>query len=221
MTKITPISIVYTRFSAHRAESFAVLLSDDERRRAERFIDAAVKTRFIIARGILRTWLGATLSRPPESLKFGYGERGKPYLIGHDLRFNLSHAGDMLVLASTIGREVGVDVEQVRPMSELRTVARDNFSKTEFDTLFALPETAREAAFYRIWTRKEAYIKATGKGFALPLGAFVVSHDHPARFLDGITDWSLHALDLPDAYVGAVCVAGAPGTVTLGAWRHE
>jgi len=167
--------------------------------------------RFIEARGMLRTILARYAESPPQSLNFVYGARGKPALLNHPLQFNLAHSGDLLLLALTSGHELGVDVEQIRPLPHLATMAQDNFSPVEVHALYGLPQDQHETAFLKIWTRKEAFIKATGDGFKCPLASFDVSIDEPAHLLrvegEDIQRWTLHHLALEPEYVGAVCIS--------------
>ncbi|MBC7870627.1 MAG: 4'-phosphopantetheinyl transferase superfamily protein [Chitinophagaceae bacterium] len=168
------------------------------------------RLRFILARGMLRTVLARYAETPPQALNFTYGTRGKPALLNHPLQFNLAHSGDLLLLALTSGHELGVDVEQIRPLPHLATMAQDNFSPVEVKALYLLPEDQREIAFLKIWTRKEAFIKATGDGFKRPLASFDVSIDEPAQLLraegEDIQQWTLYHLALETGYVGALCI---------------
>ena len=164
-------------FSTHHAADFASLLSIDEQNRADRYLVDAVRNHFIIGRGILRTLIGRYLDISPQAVTFALGERGKPQIEHPTLRFNLSHSADLLIAAFVLNAEIGIDVEQIRPMREMRTVAHDNFSAQEFACWEQLPDAQKSSAFYATWTRKEAYIKATGDGFRLPLGSFSVNHD--------------------------------------------
>lgn len=204
------------RFSALAARRtfFESLLAADEQQRAARFVAEDVRERFILARGMLRVLAGRYLKVGPEAIRFTYGARGKPALVNSDLRFNLSHSGDLIVTGFMRRREVGVDIEEIRPMPEMKRVAMDNFSPAEFEIWYALPSAVQMRAFFTCWTRKEAYIKATGDGFRLPLANFDVSFapgeaprllraqgDDPAR-------WSLLHLDLAPEYLGAACVQG-------------
>lgn len=193
-------------------------LTPDERERAARLVDPAVGRRFAVGRGFLRRTLADLLGIAPEAVRLSYGERGKPHLHaahGSDWRFNLSHADDVLLLAACAGCEIGADVERVRPMVNMPTVARISFSEAERRALFALPPDDQLRAFYTCWTRKEAYIKAVGDGFALPLHDFSVTlrPDEAPRLLsatgDDVTRWTLHHLEPAEGYVAAVCVADA------------
>jgi 4'-phosphopantetheinyl transferase len=161
-------------------------LSTDERERGRRFHFERDRRRFVTARGLLRRLLGHYLGLDPSRLRFGYGPRGKPFLAGEDeLRFNVSHSGGLALLAFARGREVGVDVERERPVPEAEDIARRYFSAWEERELRLLTEGERRAAFFRCWTRKEAFIKATGDGLSRPLDAFDVTlaPGEPARLV--------------------------------------
>ncbi len=160
--------------------------------------------------------LARYVDRPPGALRFDYGAHGKPALPGSPVRFNLSHAGGIALCAVALDRDVGVDVEQVRALPDLARIARRFFSPSEADALAGLPRAEREAAFFTCWTRKEAYIKALGRGMAVPLDGFAVSFDPgaPARLVWTTLDdrgpacWSLRDLDAGPGYAAAVMVEG-------------
>lgn len=206
----------------------AASLATDERVRAGRFKFERDTRRFVVTRSALRAVLGAYLGVPPRSLTFSYGAHGKPALEGAhaSLDFNVSHSGEMAVVAAAWRRAVGVDVEQWRPLPDLEAIAARVFAPAERATLGALADAERPAAFFRCWTRKEAFIKATGLGLAQPLDRFVVSlaADAPARFLDiagdpdALARWTLHDLRVPAGYAGALVVEGAPRAMRVRAW---
>lgn len=152
------------------------LLNRDELDRAERFHFPIHQERFTITRGLLRKTLSLYTGISPETLIFHYGEHGKPFLANNDtdLRFNVSHSHDMAVFAFTVHKEIGVDVEKTEA-SFKESVAKRFFSPDEYTELMQLPETERVVAFYKIWSRKEALIKALGKGLYTPLDSFTVS----------------------------------------------
>lgn len=154
-------------------------LTTDESERAGRFCFDQHRRQFVIARGALRSILGQYLDRPPSRLRFIYSAFGKPEVEREEdrawLRFNLSHAEGMALVALTRGKDVGVDVEVVREEFPGMEIAEGFFSAREVETLRSLPEEARTAAFFLYWTRKEAYIKALGEGLSHPLRQFSVS----------------------------------------------
>lgn len=196
------------------------LLSEDERERADRFRMELHRNHFTVGRGILRQVLGDYLEVEPNALVFRKGMFGKPELGGtggsSPLRFNLTHSGGLALLAVASGREVGIDIEQVRPMGDAERIITRFFSRKEQADFLSLPGDQRPAAFFRGWTRKEAYMKATGEGFALALDRFDVSicPDEPARLLhvegrpDELERWSLADLAPGPGFQGAVVVEG-------------
>ena len=141
----------------------------DELARSRRMHFSTDRQRFIAARGWLRSVLAGYLGMDPARLAFGYGPHGKPELTGLPpkaaaLSFNLAHTGSLAVLAVTRGRQVGVDVEKIRPVPEAAAIAERFFTPRERTHYFALPPARRDAAFFNIWTRKEAMLKGRGSG---------------------------------------------------------
>ena len=195
-------------------------LSTDERARAERFHFRRDREHFIVARGLLRAILGRYLNREPGRLQFRYSPYGKPALAqdsgGTGLCFNVSHSHGLALYAVTRGREVGVDVEHIRPTPHLEQIAERFFSHREVSALLSLPQDLRAVAFFLCWTRKEAYIKAKGEGLSLPLDRFDVSliPGEPAALLGTRGDpreayrWSLRELTPAPGYAAALAVEG-------------
>lgn len=184
-------------------EDQLALLNAAERARAERFALPALRQRYILAHGALRQILSTYLGQPPQDLQFTRGPWGKPELSGHPLCFNLSYAGDLMLLAVTQKRALGVDLERIRPVPEMEDIAALWFSPLERDAWQRLRNEQKLYAFYRVWTRKEAFLKATGRGLSQPLASFSVAlePDHPAALLHSPPElgdaWTL--LDLPSA----------------------
>jgi 4'-phosphopantetheinyl transferase len=200
-------------------EAFERSLSDDERRRAERFRTGPLRRRFVAARGALRAILAAYLHIPPDHLTFTYGRHGKPALADglapDGLCFNLSHSDEVALCAVTTIGAVGVDVEAIRPMEEDgRKLIGRFFSERERAEFLSLPGHQRLAAFFRGWTRKEAFIKATGTGLAAALDSFDVTlgPDAPTALLrvgddpSAHTRWTLLDLEPGPGYAAALAV---------------
>ena len=206
--------------------ALAALLDGDEQGRAARFVFDRHRDAFRVARGALRTLAGHYLGAPPAQLGFGYRERGKPYLVAPpgDLAFNVSHSGDVALIGFARGREIGVDVERKKPLSDLLALARTAFSAHEYAALCRLPAGDHDEAFFTCWSRKEAFIKATGEGVA-QLAAFDVSlaPGEPARLLrvpdaPGAPAWTLHELPAIAGHAAALVVAGPAAAVACWDW---
>lgn len=189
----------------------------NERDRAHRFVFASDRRRFIAARGTLRALLGAYLKCEPGELEFAYGAHGKPALAGHEtLQFNVAHSQGVALYAFTRNRAVGVDIERTRPIPDAEQLAGRFFSPEENSVLQALEPAERDDGFLACWTRKEAYIKATGSGLSFPLDAFTVSvlpsdDTGPVRFVapTGVREqWSFRDLCPYPGYRGAVVARG-------------
>ena len=189
-------------------------LSPEEKQRAERFHFARHRRRFAAARFFLRRLLAAYTGTVAERLRFSYGPQGKPALMDANLHFNLSHSGELAIVALTLSRPLGVDVERLRPVADALKIARRFFSASEQEALLQTAENKRNEAFMRCWTRKEAYIKAVGGGLRIALDSFDVTLDQPPRFLSLQNDrntalqWSLYHLEPGPGYIGALAVSG-------------
>lgn len=148
----------------------AVNLSLDERQRAERFYFERDKKKFIACRGLLRVILSLYLKKEPHQLEFAYSPQGKPELKKIDseksLCFNVSHSQDLAVFAIALNRSIGIDLEYLRPIPNIQQLAERFFSPSEFSVINALPTAEQQEVFFRFWTIKEAYLKATGEGLA-------------------------------------------------------
>ena len=198
-----------------------ILLSSDERERALRFHFPLHRRRFAATHGFLRIVLGGYLYTDPKTLCFRYSDKGKPSLGGmhatSPLRFNLSHSENVVLLAVTLGREIGVDVEYMRPDLELEAIAHRFFSAAERESFDTIPLAQKRVAFFNCWSRKEAFIKAKGDGLSLPLDQFDVSltPGAPAEILATRPDasekacWSLRPLEAGPDYAAALVVEGS------------
>jgi 4'-phosphopantetheinyl transferase len=151
-----------------RREQPAVdVLSAEERHRAERFRFEADRRRYVVAHARLREVLAAFLGADPAALQFDAGQHGKPSLRDSEIEFSLSHSGDLVAIAVSPRQPVGIDVERITTRANLLEVAGDAFNAAERAWLYAQPDTDR--AFFRLWTIKEAAMKADGTGLGLPL----------------------------------------------------
>lgn len=194
----------------------AATLSSEERSRANRFHFVHHRRRFTVAHAALRMILARYLDCQPADIRFRLGDRGKPVLDQGfpRLHFNLSHSADGALLGLSSRHELGIDLERIRPMTDATALARRFFAAGEIADLLQLPPCEQSLAFFRCWTRKEAYIKAIGEGLACPLDRFRVSlrPEAPVRILEIGDDigegerWSLHELAPWEGYIGCAAV---------------
>ena len=151
-------------------------LSDLEKQRAGALRLPEHRRSFIAAHGLLRTILALYHPTDAERIELAYGPNGKPRLAPEGrVKFNLSHCEDLALVAVNLDRELGIDLERIRPIADLENIARTFFSPGECRDLFSLGFEQRTAAFFTCWTRKEAYVKATGAGLSCPLDSFRVT----------------------------------------------
>jgi len=213
-----------TEWTQPRATDALSILSDDERARAARFHFDRDRVRFVAAHATLRRLLGRYTSVSPERLNFAAGPAGKPALVGHPrVAFNLSHAGDFALYAVAATGAIGVDIERVAPDIEHDLIAAQVFSAAERRALRGLPTGARALGFTHGWSRKEAYIKATGHGVSRGLDHFDVTlaPGEPASLLadrieaDAVEQWRMYALAPHPGYVGALVVDSSIEEVVL------
>jgi 4'-phosphopantetheinyl transferase len=196
-----------------RYESARNMLSREELDRAASFYFEKDRLRFVLSRGMLRELLGHHLQQAPDALIFSFNTFGKPMLIpsaeGKSIQFNLSHSADLISVILS-NDPVGIDIEQIRPDMDTDPLVRNYFSTEEAAAYFSVPPERRNLLFFRIWTRKEAFIKATGQGLMMPLKRFSVMGDDPGtpsfqlRTSDGL--YELFDIDPgKEGYVGAFC----------------
>jgi len=182
----------------HPPAALEHLLDERERERAQAFRFVDHRDAFVIAHGALRLILGEALGEDPAKLAYTRAREGKPRLVGRKLRFNLSHTRGVALVAATTGAEVGVDVEAVRDNVDLEGVARRAFHPDEVAALLAVDGDRRRAEFFRLWARKEAAMKADGRGLSLDPATFALP-------LDGVT---VADLDAGPEHAAAVALAG-------------
>lgn len=196
---------------------YYVLLSDEEKKRADKFHFPKDHNQFVVSKGILRLLSGQYLDQNPKNIVFKQGHYGKPiYADENRLKFNISHSGDMIVLGFVKDIEIGVDIEKIKDDFDVMDIANNFFSTKEIASLKALPENMQPRAFYRCWTRKESFIKAEGSGLSFPLDSFTVSLDDDGRaeLLETKWDssekhkWSLFTFTPATDYICATAIRG-------------
>ncbi|MCY2962279.1 MAG: 4'-phosphopantetheinyl transferase superfamily protein [Planctomycetota bacterium] len=192
-------------------------LDFSERVRAGAFHHTRDRESFVLARGMLRWLLGKYVDVPPAEIEIKYGEFGKPYFSPDHIEFNVSHSGGQVLIAFARGLSIGVDIEIAQPGVDLADIVTRFFSAEELAEWNRIPTEFQTDAFYRLWTRKEAFVKGLGLGFSLPLDSFAVtfapgSKCRVTRTPTGFpasSEWSL--VDLTES-ARSLTDASTPGT---------
>lgn len=200
-------------------------LSAEEAARAERFVFPRDKNLFIAGRGMLRVILGGYLGMPPRGLSLQKGHRKKPFVSTDSgkppLQFNMSHSHGLALYAFAPHGQVGIDLEKLQPEFATEEVAEQFFSPKEQEELLGLPPESRVQGFFNCWTRKEAYVKATGEGLYVPLDSFDVSltPGRPPTLRAADSDrWTLFSFCPAEGYIAAAVVEGKGWTNQFYDW---
>jgi 4'-phosphopantetheinyl transferase len=209
--------------SASHARPMSELLSEEERLRAQKFKFAHITDLFVQAHAALRILAARKLRVEPGSIVFSTGSFGKPRIDrAPDFGFNLSHSGNMAVIAFASGCDVGVDVEQIRELSDFDEIIQRYFSIAEIAEFRSVERGFRKEAFFSAWTRKEAYIKAKGEGLSIPLDSFSVSLRPGAAPTLTVPcgpgsgeEWQIEELKPAPGYVGALVYSGERRPVSV------
>jgi 4'-phosphopantetheinyl transferase len=218
---------------AEQLPALESVLSDSERARALRFLFDRDRRRFVAAHAALRSILGRCTATDARAIEFSYSALGKPDLAGAleriGIRFNLSHSAALALIAVTRERAVGVDVEYLGREVSHEAIAERFFSERERRDLTSFAPALRKRAFLDCWTRKEAFIKASGEGLFRGLTTFDVSlepGEGPRQLIvrndpEDAARWKLHALDPAPGFTGAVVVDGELTRLTRFQWRPD
>lgn len=207
--------------SAAQVEPLTKLLSPDESARMRQFKFDSLQSRFAVSHAALRLILSRYLDIAPVTFVFAYGKNGKPYLEDSLFYFNSSHTDELFACAVTVQCDVGLDIEKIKPMPDGEQIARSYFCPEELEEFLALEGEEQQAAFFRCWTRKEAYLKATGTGLSTDLNSFQVTlrAQYPARLLHidhnrrAASRWTIQDLDSIPGHAGALAYKDQPRTV--------
>lgn len=204
---------------------FRAYLAVQENARAERFKFHKDREKYIVGHGLLRVILSLYANVAPEELRFAENRYGKPELVyppGLNLTFNVSHSHERALIGIARDRQIGVDIEYVKKDFEWKEIIERFFSPREVQMINALPKDIQHRAFFTCWTRKEAYVKATGMGLSLPLKEFDVSPVPEATTLllssPEKTRWSMKVVDVAESYVGTVAVEGHDPRIRYSDW---
>jgi 4'-phosphopantetheinyl transferase len=200
-------------------------LSPAERERAARFIFDRDRRRYLAAHIALHEILCHYLPIDPAQLSFDLGPNGKPKLhqtpTPSAIEFNLSHSNELALLAVAHGREVGIDVEHVRERFEFQEVAERFFTAKEVAAMRGLPSALQRQAFFKCWTSKEAFLKATGTGLSGALDEVEISlgGDQQVLIAANVPNWWLFELDPISGYQAALVVASTPAPIRSYQWQ--
>jgi 4'-phosphopantetheinyl transferase len=219
-----------TNWPAAEIDDLKLILSSDEQQRAAKFHFDADRRRFLVGRGMLRVLIGRCLGMPANRLTIACAAAGKPKVAagkGPTLEFNISHSGEVVLIAIARVRPVGIDVERMRTDIEIDQIASRFFSPKERADLSIVAADAQYEAFFACWTRKEAYIKACGVGLSLPLDQFDVAFlpGQQPRLLATRHDraeaerWTLRDVDVGPGYKAALVVEGTGWSLKCFDWR--
>ncbi len=192
-------------------QSYFQWLDEEEKRHVAALHNDAVRSRYVQVHGQLRLILGELVNEQPEKLRIAKSEHGKPYLVDFPgLEFNLSHTADHFAIAATHNCLLGVDIEACKSRANFIGLVNKCFAYEEKIYWQQLPESARITEFYRLWTRKEAFVKATGQGIQLGLNQCVINTRQLSEFMripEGfgeIRQWHIHQIDVSPKIQGAL-----------------
>jgi 4'-phosphopantetheinyl transferase len=181
------------------------LLDRDERSKADRFRFAADRSRYLAAHIALRNILGRYLQIDPVDIQYRTNEYGKPFVADQPVEFSLSHSSDVILIAVTRDRSVGIDVERIRPELDFQPIVDRHFSAREKSELLSMPQSIRYQHFFSLWTRKEAVLKMRGWGLS-GLDQAEVSSDNEGK-------WSVQIVEVCAEYAAALAVGDDSVTI--------
>ena len=213
MLGINEVEIWHGKVTAEDAhyQAYWHVLDEAEQAQARKFKNALLTKRYVEVHGRLRNTLAQMLNQPPEKINIKKAGHGKPYLADNpELAFNLSHSADRLMIAVGWNSQLGVDIEVCKQRINLPGLVDKCFAEEEASYWNKLPETQKNQAFYRFWTRKEALVKATGHGIALGLNHCVINPENPTEFLrvpdlcGQASAWHVQNIDLGEGIYGAL-----------------
>ena len=206
----------------------AQTLGPDEAARAERFVQSRSRDDFVVAHGVLRHLLERYCGIEARAIRFCMGPNGKPTLAAGDcarggVSFNMAHSHGRAVIAVSDGREIGIDLEHVKPDVKALAIARRYFARAELADIEGAPASLQAAAFLRYWVAKEAVLKGQGVGLRFPIDEFEIQFE-TGRASAGIRvcepstlagDWQIRMLPVEPEWVGALAVRGADWALRL------
>jgi 4'-phosphopantetheinyl transferase len=202
-------------FTEERVEEFAKVLTEQEYQRASRCSNSILRNRYIATHWALRQLLAYYLETSPSSVQLIRNEHGKPRLAGtqpnQGLVFNLSHSGEWALFALGWDMALGIDLELKRKLTNMEGMVKRCFASTEQNYWHSLPEDRQLSAFFDLWTAKEAFVKAVGRGIGFGLNRCVVRLDNSYRYCSvpescgKPEQWSLWKVDVGESFSAALC----------------
>ncbi len=196
-------------------KNFSEYLSPNEKEKAERLKFTHDRDQYILRHYLLRLILCKYCTCQPNELIFRFNDYQKPFISlpqPEENKFNMSYSDDFMIVGISKQNDVGIDIEKVREISNLEDIAYDNFSQPELEYFNSEPD--KKTAFFKIWTRKEAFIKAVGNGIYFPLKSFCIEID-PSGSYENLTImknpaesklWKTIALKVPDNHIASLAV---------------
>lgn len=178
-------------------------LDENEKKKAQQFKFEHLKTNHILSHGILRWLLSRYLQISPSDISFSYGPFGKPYLLNKDIHFNMSHSLDRSLYAFSFEKELGVDIEYIKPNLSIKDLPLSVLSVKEQENIKTLSLHEQKAAFYKKWTQKEAYLKAIGTGLQNNIAEISIPPT---------PEWHYFEIPLPSDYVATIAATSFPNT---------
>ncbi|MCK5683598.1 4'-phosphopantetheinyl transferase superfamily protein [bacterium] len=208
-------------------DTFLTSMSHGEKERARKYRFKKDKNRYIVARGMLRRILGGFLCVSASNISFTYNHYGRPLLdpkiYNTSLKFNLSYSDDGIIIGITFNRKIGVDIETLdRDVKELVTISKNFFTENECNNICNTPIKEQNLLFLKYWVRKEAYIKAVGKGLSIPLHSFeiLLNAEQPLKFLtsehhDPQLDWNMIEFEPRKGFLSAIAFTGEEHSISI------
>ena len=209
--------------------SFINNLSDDEINKINRFIFEKDRITHTISKGTLRYIMSGYLNLKPEEIIFNQNEYGKPFISEDQnpekIQFDLSHSGDMIIYAISKGRNIGIDIQEIKDSDSVIDIVEHYFSETEKSAFRSLPDEQKLKGFHSCWARKEAYIKALGLGLSYPLNSFSMpvtpEYSSAVIYDDKGTAYSVTDIITSPGYAATVAVEGSDAELQHFEWSFS
>ncbi len=205
---MTQVDLWYVKLDLPAVETLLNVLTSEEKAKADRFYAPKQQRRFVVARGTLRMVLSQYLNTVSQKVAFEYSPKGKPSLVQRkDLFFNVSHSEDLAIYGVSFHRRIGVDIEYLRPLPNALQLAQRFFCETEYQLLASTSQSDQAKEFFRLWTAKEAVLKAIGEGISGGLDQFAITAE-PCQLVKSREGnlYSLAAFSWDEHYLGAIAL---------------